>query len=221
MGGCVSFTNDTSYNARQDLQTGRRFRTVARIPDGGNRTANFLWLMARQELRRIARLTARANAAIGTVAAFRYIVRDEQPPSESRIGAGSLNGEPSPKVRLPQNGDPAPRNTEANTTFPQGHGRGRDFPPLLNLSDNTSVPPSTATSPLPPPPQAAARLFDTRDDFKSWGAYTSRLTPAVRQRIPLFQIHAPPRERGERGAERTQCRARRQHGRHIGGGSRE
>ena len=81
-------------------------------------------------------------------------------PQASRGSVPGRDGEPSPKAAIPQDREPAPQ-TEGHNDPPPGRGRGREFPPLPDLSDNTSVPLSENIPPPPPPsPKAAARLFD-------------------------------------------------------------
>ncbi len=142
----AKITNRERFPARP-----RNFRSLPTSPDPKE-------LLVQNKIRSQRCVSMSRGRRFGMGRALTCFVRDAQPPSESRIGAGPRRrafpqGEPSPK------GGPVPNEEMAVGPIPRGPGHGREFPPLLNLSDTTSV--SLSPNILPPslrlPPRR--RLF--------------------------------------------------------------
>ena len=89
---------------------------------------------------------------------FQYSCVRDKHPQANRGSVPGRSGEPSPKASPPPRSGSAP-NERRPHDLPPRSGRGRDFPPLPNLSDNTSVSLSTAHSPHRRLPQGGGCLL--------------------------------------------------------------
>jgi len=145
---------------------------------------------------------------------FSFYVRDKHP---KRIADRCRAAQRTfPQGFATPNCGPAPIRMQRPQRLPQGRGRGRDFPPLPNLSDNTSVPLSTAHSPRRPPPQGGGCLYlmkqgcgriEDRQLWLSKGGSREQTDPCLSgSDTPLLQRRLCRDARGGRSTFGARCR---------------
>ena len=181
--GRVSFTTDTSYNARQELQTRRHSSEVSR------REHSVECRIVRSAVRRLSLArdctATSADAARALARSLLYSLSSAASiPQASRGSVPGRDGEPSPKASHPQDAGRHRRHVGHNRPFPRVAAAGERSPLSRTFQTHTSVPLSKDNLPLPPPSPKAAVLF--------WHHFRGRSSGMLAMRIAVTAMTCAP-----------------------------